>query len=133
MKRLFESGVWHVESTQRGKKGFPTVITVFGIPTDAGSGRVMLAVEDGTVIEAGRCYSDTARKSRLGCYVMLATSDGRVFTYFRLGEVYVKPGDTVTADQPIGKASWAEYARIEVRRRNRRLDICAALGLKERE
>ena len=128
MKRLFESGAWSVTGEVRGKKDFPAIISVRGKPTDAGSGRVMLAVGGGTVTESGMCYG-TQRKERLGMHVTYVTDDELTVTYFRLGEVYVRAGDRVDDGQPLGKASWQEDARVEVRRNGRRLDVCRWLGM----
>lgn len=127
MKRLFESGAWSVTGEVRGKKGFPAIISVRGKPTDAGSGRVMLATAGGTVTESGMRYG-TQRKERLGMHVTYVTDDGLTVTYFRLSEVYVKAGDRVDDGQPLGKASWQEDARVEVRQNGRRLDVCRWLG-----
>lgn len=126
MKRLFESGAWSVTGEVRGKKDFPAIISVRGKPTDAGSGRVMLAVGGGTVTESGMCYG-TQRKERLGMHVTYVTDDGLTCTYFRLGEVYVRAGDRVDDGQPLGKASWQEDARVEMRRNGRRIDVMQEL------
>lgn len=126
MKRLFESGAWSVTGEVRGKKDFPAIISVRGKPTDAGSGRVMLAVGGGAVTESGRCYG-TQRKERLGMHVTYVTDDGLTCTYFRLGEVYVRAGDRVDDGQPLGKASWQEDARVEMRRNGRRIDVMQEL------
>ena len=91
-------------------------------------GRVMLAVGGGTVTESGMCYG-TQRKERLGMHVTYVTDDELTVTYFRLGEVYVRAGDRVDDGQPLGKASWQEDARVEVRRNGRRIDVCRWLGM----
>ena len=126
MKRLFESGAWSVTGEVRGKKDYPANISVRGKPTDAGAGRVMLAVGGGTVTESGMCYG-TQRKERLGMHVTYVTDDGLTCTYFRLGEVYVRAGDRVDDGQPLGKASWQEDARVEMRRNGRRIDVMQEL------
>ena len=126
MKRLFESGAWSVTGEVRGKKDFPAIISVRGKPTDAGSGRVMLAVGGGTVTESGMCYG-TQRKERLGMHVTYVTDDGLTCTYFRLGEVYVKAGERIVAGQPLGMANWQEDARVEMRRNGRRIDVIQEL------
>ena len=126
MKRLFESGAWSVTGEVRGKKDFPAIISVRGKPTDAGSGRVMLATAGGTDTESGMCYG-TQRKERLGLHVTYVTDDDLTVTYFRLGEVYVRAGDRVEAGQPLGKASWQEDARVEMRRNGRRIDVMQEL------
>ena len=89
---------------------------------------VFVAVGGGTVTESGMCYG-TQRKERLGMHVTYVTDDGLTCTYFRLGEVYVRAGDRVDDGQPIGKASWQEDARVEVRQNGRRLDVCRWLGM----
>ncbi len=132
---LFSSGHYQLtEIRASGKKRTGGILCFKGIPSVFGSGREVLAIEDGVVLAAGRSTDPCSREYRIGTYVRIAGRNGVAITYGRLSCRFVKAGTYVKAGTCIGitgstGSGSGEYLTLEFRRNGRRVDGCSYLGI----
>lgn len=118
-----------------GKKSVRGLLCFKGLPSAFGAADSVVALEDGLVLDAGRCVHTDSRGRRLGIYVTVSGRDSVTVTYSRLASRCVKPGDYIFAGQQIGVegdsgSGTGQYLALEIRRNGRLIDACAYLGIK---
>lgn len=118
-----------------GKKQTNGILMFEGLPSVYGSSKAVCAIEDGTVIRAGRNNDIHSREHRLGTVVTLTGRDGVTVTYGRLSKRTVNVGDSVKSGDIIGYegssgSGAGSYLMLEFRRNGRRVDGCDYLGIR---
>lgn len=122
------------EIRSAGKKEIPGILCFKGLPSVFGSSAEVLAIEDGVVVESGKCNYRGSRKYRLGSFVTIACRNGVSITYGRLACRFAMEGDKVKKGDCIGiegssGSGQGEYLTLEFRRNGRRVDGCDYLGI----
>lgn len=136
-KPLF--GSWRhevVKYTSYGKKETITDMIVRGLPSRVGSHLVVVAADDGTVVESGRCYDSRKRAAQRKVHVTIQHADGAVVYYNRLGEIAqgIKPGVSVHRGQVIGRVNNENGCVVlDVRRNGRKIDVAEWYGIEVNE
>ncbi len=120
-----------------GKKEIGGILCFKGIGSPYGSGKEVLALEDGIVLKAGRNADIYSREHRLGTIVTLTGREGVNITYGRLASRFVNEGDFVRKGEVIGiegssGVGQGDYLTLEFRRNGRRIDGCEYLGIPRR-
>lgn len=120
-----------------GKKEVGGILCFKGIASPYGSGKEVVALEDGVVLKSGRNAHIYSREHRLGTIVTLTGHDGVNITYGRLATRYVNEGDCVKKGDVIGiegssGTGQGDYLTLEFRRNGRRIDGCEYLGIPRR-
>ncbi len=136
MRKLYKSEHFAlVDIRSTGKKKTNGILCFQGLPSVFGSPDAVCALEEGTVIVAGRNNDIHSRSHRMGTMVCILGKSGVCVTYGRLSRRSVNTGDHVRCGQVIGyegnTGSGSErYLLLEFRRNGRRVDGCEYLGIR---
>lgn len=122
------------EIRKSGKKDIGGILVFKGISSPYGSGKEVVALEDGVVLKSGRNADIYSREHRLGTIVTMTGREGVNITYGRLASRCVNEGDCVRKGEVIGiegssGTGQGDYLTVEFRRNGRRVDGCEYLGI----
>lgn len=112
-----------------GKKKTITNLTLKGVPSGIGDCNSVVAMDDGYVVDAGKCCDTRSRVYHQMLHVTIATGNSIQVRYNRLGGISVSAGEKVCKGQPIGMSGKNGCIEIDVRRNGRRIDAAEWLGI----